>query len=88
MIIGACQLTFHLPGNRTLKGKRQTVKRLCERIRSRFHVSVAEVDSVESHQRACLGIALVGSEVHILQSVLDRIVRAIEQWHIAPIVDQ
>lgn len=88
MIIAACRLTLHLSGNRTLKGKRQIVKRICERVRSRFHVSIGEVDELERHQQACLGIALVGNDPRVLQSVLDRILQSIDQMQLALVFDR
>jgi hypothetical protein len=43
MVIGACSLELHLPGNGSLKGKRQVIKSLLARLRKEFNVSVAEV---------------------------------------------
>lgn len=88
MIIGACQLTFHLPGNRTLKGKRQIVRRICERTRHKFHVSIAEVDDQEHHQHICIGVAVVGNDARLLQSMLDQITQFIEQMQLAHLLDK
>ena len=78
MIVGICQLTFLLPGNRTLKGKRQIVRKLSERIRNKFHVSVAEVGAQDRHQEAKIGVALVSNDARLLNSMMDQIQQTVE----------
>lgn len=88
MVVGLCQLTFHLPGNRSLKGKRQVVRRICERVRNRFHISIAEVGHLDQHQSSLIGLAVIGNETRFVQSVLDQIVNAIEQLQLAPLLER
>jgi len=88
VVVGICQLTFHLPGNRSLKGKRQIIRRMTERIRNRFHISIGEVDDLDRHQRACLGLAVVGNSTRKLQSVLDQILQSIDQMQLAPLIEK
>ena len=87
MIAGLCQVKLHLPGNRSLKGKRQIVRRLCDRIRHKFHISVAEVGNLDQHQSSIIGFAIIGNETAFVQSVLDQVLNAIEQMQLAPIID-
>jgi uncharacterized protein YlxP (DUF503 family) len=66
-------------GNRSLKDKRQTLKSLTQRIKSRFNnVSVAEVGSHDLWQKATIGISFVGNESRFVNSVLDRVTQFIE----------
>ncbi|TNE44218.1 MAG: DUF503 domain-containing protein [Deltaproteobacteria bacterium] len=88
MVVGICRLTFHLPGVRSLKEKRQIVRKLCERTRQRFHISIAEVDSQDRHQEAVIGIALVSGEARVLESFMEQIVQAIEMMNLAPLTDR
>lgn len=60
MFFALCRCELFLPEGRSLKAKRSVVQGLKERLRARFHASVAEVDGQDLHQRAVLGIALVG----------------------------
>ncbi len=62
MRVGYMRIELLIPGSRSLKEKRRPLKSLIERLRSRFHVSVAEVDHQDLHQRAAIGIALVASD--------------------------
>jgi len=43
MIIGACSVELHLPGNGSLKGKRGILKPLLAHLRRRFNLAAAEV---------------------------------------------
>jgi uncharacterized protein YlxP (DUF503 family) len=57
MSVALCNLTLRLPENSSLKGKRQVVKSVQQRLHNRFNVSVAEVDHNDAWQLAGLEIA-------------------------------
>lgn len=81
MFIGTCRVTFRLAGNDSLKGKRQVSRSLITRLRNRFNVSVAEVDSVESHQALTIGISCVSKDVGYAADLIDAAVRFLAQDH-------
>lgn len=62
MRVGVLRVEMLIPTAHSLKEKRRPLKGLMEKVRNRFHVSVAEVDCQELHQRAVVGIALVASD--------------------------
>jgi uncharacterized protein YlxP (DUF503 family) len=66
-------LEIRLQDAHSLKDKRQVVKSLKDRLRSKFNVAVAEIDCQELWQRAVVAAVTVASEhVHaekVLQSV-------------------
>lgn len=64
MTVGIVTLEVHLPGLRSLKAKRKIVRGLIDRLHARFKVSVAETDFHDLHQRAEIGIAVVGTAPH------------------------
>ena len=43
MVVGVCHLDLQVQGVGSLKGKRQVMKSLMGRVRSRFNVSISEV---------------------------------------------
>jgi len=77
MTVGLCRVWLRLPENHSLKGKRQAVRSLTERLRQRFNIAVAEVDDHDLWQMVCLGISCIAtSEGHahqLLSSVIDHI---------------
>ena len=78
MFVGVLRLTFHIPHARSLKDKRRVVQRLRDRVRSRFDVSIAEVDAQDLHQRAVFGVSVVSSDAAVCDSVLEQVARAAE----------
>jgi hypothetical protein len=79
MIIGACTLELHIPGNGSLKGKRQVIKSLIARLRNEFNVSVAEVGAQDRWQSAIIGVVCVSSNQNYAHSLLSRVARWVEE---------
>jgi uncharacterized protein YlxP (DUF503 family) len=78
MFVGVLRLTFHVPHARSLKDKRRVVQKLRDRVRSRFDVSIAEVDAQDLHQRAVFGVAVVSGDAAVCDAVLERVAREAE----------
>jgi len=78
MLIGVCRLTLRLPENGSLKGKRRAIHSLCSRVRSRFNVSIAEVDDNDAWQVATLGVTCVSNSSRHLDETLSRVVAFIQ----------
>ncbi len=57
-----------IPHARSLKDKRQALRGLKERIRSKFNASLAEVAYQNKWQRAVLAVCLVGADKQQLQA--------------------
>jgi len=87
MTVGTCRIELEIPANRSLKGKRQVIKSIKDRVRSRFNVAVAEVDHLDEWQRATLGVACVGNNPRVVNEVLSKVVNLIEGYHQALILD-
>ena len=73
--IGVLTLEINVPEAHSLKEKRHVVRGLKDRLRSRFNVSVAEIDGQDSWQRAVVAAVTVSGDhdraLAILQSVED-----------------
>ena len=87
MVVGLCHITLLIHDNRSLKGKRQVLKGVIEKVKHRFNVSVSEVGSHELWQRAEIGIATVGTDAAFVNSVLDKVLVFIEDMQIAEVTD-
>lgn len=87
MYIGACRITFALPGNRSLKGKRQVVRRVCDKLRHKFHAAAAEVGDPERWSEAEVGFTVLsGTESHV-RAMAENIIDFIDGMMIAPMKD-
>lgn len=79
MTIGLYTIELHLPMARSLKDKRQVMRRLKDRLRSRHNVAVSELD--EHHdlwQRAALAVVSVASSREPLARLFEAIHREAE----------
>jgi hypothetical protein len=74
MNVGVCRVKLRFPENLTLKGKRQVLKSITARIRSKFNVSVAEVDDHDLWQLATVGICCVSNNKRHTNEVLSKAV--------------
>ena len=74
MNVGTCKIRLRLPGNGTLKGKRQAARSITSRIRSKFNVSIAEVDGNDAHQMLVLGVSCVSNDSRHANQVLSNVV--------------
>ena len=77
MVVGICTIDLYLPGIGSLKGKRQILLSLKERIQGKFNVSVAEVDGNDLWQRAVLGVACVANDSRYVNQVLDSVLNVV-----------
>ncbi|MDH5478884.1 MAG: DUF503 domain-containing protein [Nitrospinota bacterium] len=48
--------------SRSLKDKRQVLRRLKDRMKNKFNISVAEVDNHDLHQTAQIGLAVAAAD--------------------------
>jgi uncharacterized protein YlxP (DUF503 family) len=77
MFIGVCTIDLHIPESGSLKTKRHSLKSLKDRIRSRFNVSVAEVDHNDLWQKTSLAVAAVGNDKAHLNRTLDHVLNLV-----------
>jgi uncharacterized protein YlxP (DUF503 family) len=87
MVVGVCTIDLRIPGNDSLKGKRSVIRRIKERVKNSFNVSVAEVADLDMLQRAGLGIAFVSNEASHVHSTLSKVVNFIDHLYIAEVID-
>lgn len=72
------KITLYAPWVHSLKEKRMVVKSICGKARSRFNVALAEVGAQDVHQTIVLGLACVTGESAHGDSILDNVLRFIE----------
>jgi len=74
MVVGVLTLHLRIPGAHSLKEKRRGLRSVKDRLRVGFNVSVAEVDGMDTWQRAVLGVCAVGNDRAYVEGQLDRVV--------------
>ncbi|UCC96555.1 MAG: DUF503 domain-containing protein [Phycisphaerales bacterium] len=74
MVIGVMTAHLSLQGIASLKGKRSIVKSLIGRLKSRFNISIAEVDHQDSKSSAVIGVAVVSNDSRFIDQQFDAII--------------
>lgn len=74
MIVGVLTAQLHMQGVNSLKEKRSIVKSLIGKLKSRFNVSIAEVDHQDNKASAVIGIAVVSNNNRFVNEQLDKII--------------
>ena len=82
MTIGLCTLELYLPGCQSLKEKRRLLRRVKDRLRSRFNIAIAEVDYQELWQRASLTAVSVSGSQEVVDRTFQSLLSEVER--IAP----
>jgi uncharacterized protein YlxP (DUF503 family) len=79
MYVLSAKLAFHIPHATSLKDKRQVCRRLIDKTKQRFNVSVAEVDTQDVQQTLTVGVAVVSGDAAHAQNSLNEVIRYMEE---------
>ena len=87
MVVGICRIELRIPQTHSLKAKRQVLRKIKDRVKNKFNVSIAEVGENDKWQSSLLGLALVGNDRRQINSVLDVVINFIENLNAAEIIN-
>ena len=87
MVIGVLELRLAIFEAFSLKDKRRVVKSLKDRLGARHNVSVAEVEGLDQHRSATIGVAMVANDAGFVESALRKIVDEVRRDTRASLVD-
>lgn len=79
MIIGSCTLEIMIYESNSLKEKRKVVKSILGRVKSRYNVSIAEVDLNDVWRSAIIGIACVSNDSIHAEQMISNVTKFIER---------
>jgi len=80
VLVALERFDLRIPGCGSLKEKRHVVKTLTNAIRSKFNVSVAEVDHHDLWQRTAIAVATVAGEQYHARRVLHEVEKLVDRW--------
>jgi len=79
MPIGLLTLEIYIPDARSLKDKRQVLRSLKDRLRSRFNVSVAELAHQDTWQHSLVGVVSISADQRHLEDALEKVASECER---------
>lgn len=87
MVVGVGVIRLMIHSSASLKAKRSVVKRILGKVRSKFDLSIAEIDDQDKWQRCTIGYAVVTNEAGHAHSMLESIADYVEDLHLAEVTD-
>lgn len=87
MIIGTCSLKLMIYGSQSLKDKRHTVKSIIGRLKSRFNISISEIDLNDNWQMAEIGLACVTNDTGHANEIISKVIKFIDNDSRVEILD-
>jgi uncharacterized protein YlxP (DUF503 family) len=87
MIVAIGTFEMHFPQIHSLKGKRQVLRCLIDRVKAKFNASIAEVDNNDLWQRGTIGVSMVANDRILLQKMAARIEEILTDHDQVEIVD-
>ena len=87
MHVATLQVRLHLPDARSLKDKRQVVRSILDRARTRFRVAAAEIDENDVHRIAVLGFAAVSGSAAHAEEVVEKLLDALLSHPAARVIE-
>jgi uncharacterized protein YlxP (DUF503 family) len=78
MWVGVVRIDLEIPENDSLKGKRSVVKPIVMKVKNKFSIHAAEVDDLDSHDTAVIGLVMCGNDQQHVNEVLSKAVDWVE----------
>ena len=86
MVVGVSRLDIFLPDNHSLKEKRQAIRRIVERTKGKFNVSIMEVEQSNLWQKATVGFAVIGVNRDHVNASIDNVAKYVEEMYIGKVI--
>lgn len=87
MVVGVGIIELMIHNSSSLKAKRQVVKSILGKVRSKFDLSIAEVGNQDKWQRCTIAFAVVSTEGGHAHTMLETITDYVENLYLAEIID-
>ncbi|MCX7965606.1 MAG: DUF503 domain-containing protein [Syntrophorhabdaceae bacterium] len=86
MIVGISVVEIFLPDSHSLKDKRQAVKKIIDKTRVKFNISMAELSENNLWQRAKIGFSVVGIKKDHIDMAMENVCNYIESLYIGKVI--
>jgi len=87
VIVGSCSLKLMIYESNSLKDKRHVLRSIIDRLKSRFNISIAEIDLNNNWQTSIIGFACVSNNTNYLNKIISKIIEFIDNDSRVEILD-
>ena len=79
--IGVLRLDLYIPSAQSLKDKRMVLRSFKDKVRTKYNVSIAQLDTDDKWQTATFAVAMIGNDNRYVNGCLQDIANFIESCH-------
>ncbi len=87
MVVGVSRVDLFFPENHSLKDKRQMLKKVIEKTRAKFNISMIEVEQSNLWQRARIGFVVAGVRQDHVSKAIENVHEYIESLYLGEVID-
>jgi uncharacterized protein len=87
MIVGISSIELYFSETHSLKDKRQAIRKIVDKTRMKFNISIMEVEQTNLWQRASIGFAVVGVKKDHVNSAIENVCEYVESLYIGEIIN-
>lgn len=87
MVVGVSRVDLFFPENHSLKDKRQMLKKVIEKTRAKFNISMIEVEQSNLWQRARIGFVVAGVRQDHVSKAIENVHEYIEALYLGEVID-
>jgi uncharacterized protein YlxP (DUF503 family) len=87
MVVGVGIIDIYIGDSRSLKEKRGVMRRLIQRTRNKFNISIAEIGNHNSWKKGKIGFSVVANDVAFVNSMIDTIQDFIEDLNLVDVIN-
>ena len=87
MVVGILTMAVLIHESRSLKAKRAVIRKLKDRVKNNFNVSIAEVGELDKWQVAHIGVTAVGNDQPYVNGTMEAVLRFVDRLGIVEIRD-
>lgn len=79
MIVGVLTAQLHMQGITSLKEKRSIIKSIIGRLKTRFNISISEVDHQDNKTSAVIAMSMVSNDARFIDQQFDVIINFMQK---------
>jgi uncharacterized protein len=87
MVVGISSIELYFSETHSLKDKRQAIRKIVDKTRTKFNISIMEVEQSNLWQRASVGFAVVGVKKDHVNSAIESVCEYVESLYIGEIIN-
>jgi uncharacterized protein len=87
MIVGVSRIEIFFPEAHSLKDKRQMMKKIIDKTRTKFNVSMVEIADSNLWQKGRIGFAVMGVKKDHVLAAIENIEQYIESLYTGEVID-